>query len=172
MQKQIEKLEQQVEKLQPLTDDQIDECLAKGDDAQKIVEQEQSKQVQLKVAQVQLNRLRTEYREQRQTNARREVAELRDKRDKVKASASASLKAMVQAVDNLEAALSAFDEQSQQAATLGADMNRTAKIAGLPDPLRDTELTSLTFSQLHDRCDQLLKKRRNTQFREAIFPQE
>lgn len=168
MQNEIEKLELEMQSLQPLSDDAIQQRLEAGEDAESIIDQEQKNATRLRVVSLQLTNLRNKQREAAQATAKAELVELRTERDKVKDEAKKALQRMLSAVTDLEIALVQFDEQSQEAANYAAKMNRVAKLGGLPEAVRDGELTSPLFSKLQDRCESLFNGRRNTQFKEPL----
>lgn len=161
-------LQQKIADLQPLTDEQLQQRIEAGADAQQLIELEARNAIALRVANIELKSVTDKINAAHKAELGKQIAANKQLREKVKDDAAATLKSMVSAIDTLESELAAFDALSEEAATLAHQINRASREAGQPEPIRNDHLTSPVFHALLQRCCGALEKRRSTIYKELV----
>lgn len=172
MQDKIEALENEIQALQPLTDDQIQARIEAGEDAEGIINQEQANATRLRVVSVQLRALQKQQHEQQLTEARKLLTELSNKHSAVKKKAEQVLIKAVKAVDALETALAEFSACSKDAGGLVVEMSSVSRRNNLNAAFPQQDLGAPVFSKLQDRCQQMLQPYRSCVLKDPVLIQE
>ncbi|CAM5208086.1 hypothetical protein [Alishewanella longhuensis] len=168
LQQRAVELENKILQLQPLTDEQLQQQIDAGADAQQLIEQEARNTIALRLAKLELKSVNDKLNAERKAEAGKQIASGKQQREKIKADAVESLKRMIKAMDALESELAVFDGLSEQAATLAHHINRLSRESAQPEPIRNDHLTSPLFHALLQRCHGALERRRSTIYKELI----
>lgn len=155
--KQIDDINQELEKIHVISDDEITALVASGQDAETLINQASDADKRRRVLLIQLSGLRSQLSTIVKSEANSTITSLKKERDENIKSAKQALIDARKAVEQLAVALDGWQQSAVSAHSIGLQINNAALEAGIKEPLPFPGIGSGEFYTLENRLVNLLR---------------